>query len=136
MRWFYVPLIGLMISVSVGVGQAPPKKKGEAPAAEGPKVNNKTLEQWSKEFGSKDPSWRETAVRAVLLFPPDASIKAVPGLVAELKKHKGSAHVDLSVRVNICIVLSELFRNGQKVNFKDEADAIADFASCPMAAMV
>ena len=124
MRWIHMALIGMLVSVSVGLGQAPSPKKGEAPAMEGQKVGSKTFEQWTKEFGIKDPSRRETAVRAVLLFPPEVAIKAVPGLVGELKKHTGSAHVDLSVRVNICIVLSELFRNGQKVDFKTEAAAI------------
>ena len=41
-----------------------------------------------------------------------------------MKKNTTTAHVDLSVRLNICSVLTELFRNGQKVDMKTEAEVI------------
>jgi HEAT repeat protein len=98
----------------------PPKK---APS-EVPKLLNKSFDQWLKEIALKDPSKRETAIRAVCAFPPDVAVKALPVILAELKKHGPSTPVDLSVRCNLCMALGELLGSGEKIDVKVKNDAV------------
>lgn len=89
-----------------------------------PKYAGKTFEQWLKEFPTlKDPSKRETAIRALCSFPPSTSVKAIPAFLVELRKHP-TTPVDLSVRCNLCYALSELFSTGEKVDAKLKAEAV------------
>ncbi|MEI7683450.1 MAG: HEAT repeat domain-containing protein [Planctomycetota bacterium] len=118
---------GLLAGVFEGVsqGQSPTKPKEAAkPAVDASKIAGKSFEQWLKEIATKDPSKRETAIRAVCSFPPEIAIKAIPTLLFELRKHS-TAPVDLSVRCNLCTSLAELFGSGERIDAKLKAEAVA-----------
>lgn len=68
-------------------------------------IGGKTLEQWIKEIGSKDPSKRENAIRTVQFFGPDRAYQAIPAILEQLRKHSPSYPIDISVRVNAAISL-------------------------------
>jgi HEAT repeat protein len=105
-----------------GVKKVDPKKVEPAPL-DAEKVNGKTIDQYIKEFSSKDTSRREQAIRTIAAFPPDTAIRAIPALLAELKRHAGSVSVDLSVRTAICVVLAEIFRSSDKIDTKLKTEA-------------
>ncbi len=68
-------------------------------------IGGKTMEQWIKEIGAKDPSKRENAIRTVQYFGPDRAYQAVPAILAQLRKHTPTYPIDVSVRVNAAIAL-------------------------------
>ena len=85
------------------------------------KVGNKSFDQVLKEFQLKDTSKREaTTIRFVLLFSPETQVRAIPALVAELRKPQPT---DLSVRTAVCVVLGEIFRGNDKIDVKTQVDA-------------
>lgn len=127
MRWLLCPLV-LALAAFASNAQTPPSKGKEpakSAATDVPKYAGKTFEQWVKELQTlKDPSRRETAIRAICLFPPEKSIKALPEFVKELRKHSAGTPVDLSVRCHLCIAIGELFATGERIDPKDVAAAI------------
>lgn len=127
MRWLLAVLLMTSLVMATSVAQVAKKDK-DAPKdpvdAEVSRVAGKTFEQWLKELNAKDPSKRETAIRALVAFEPEQSIKAFGPLVGELKKHGPSTPVDLSIRCNLCIAIGDLVGSGQKIDPKQMADAI------------
>src|SRR5438034_724802 len=98
MRGLFVLLAALLIA-SAGTGQgtgkkADPKKVDLVKEALGEKIGGKTLEQWMKEFSLKDSSRREAAIKMVSLFPVESQYKAIPPLLAELKRHSIKSPTD------------------------------------------
>lgn len=127
MRWVTYCLVVLFMA---GVAHAqsvggPKAKEPTKPAVDAVKVAGKTFGEWVKELQTKDPSKRETAIRAICSYPPETSVKAIPALLFELKKHGVSTPVDLSVRCNLCVALAEIFSSGEKVDAKYKAEAVA-----------
>lgn len=95
MRW--TPLLVLALSWSLG---PPPLLYSQDKHTQITEVSGRSLEYWIKEIQNVDPSRRETALRAVVLFGPDRAYQAVPVIIAELKKHTLNKPIDMSVRVN------------------------------------
>lgn len=119
MRWLSTGLfVVAFVAVSPGAAWTQPKAKED-----NSKYAGKTFDQWKKEISHPDPSKRETAIRVVCLFPPATAVKALPALLAELKRSVPSQPTDLSVRVNICVALADLFSNGEKIETKLQAEA-------------
>src|SRR6266404_630692 len=107
MRWLSaVLLIGSMATLACAQTSSPSKSK-ELPklSNDALKIGGKTFDQWIKELATKDPSKRETAIRAICAFPSETAIKAIPALLAEMRR---PSPVDLSVRCNLCLALTEL----------------------------
>lgn len=115
---------GLLLVCAVGAGQvgkkdAKPADGKEKKEPEIKEVGGKTLQQWTKEFGSKDPSKREHAMRMVMMFPPSQSRHAVGTLLDELKKHKATQPIDLSVRISGCVALGTILGSLEKLDKDD-----------------
>src|SRR5436309_15589580 len=83
--------------VSNSPGQIDLKGKGEKkpPQKKIEKIADKTLRQWIEEIKDRDKGKAENAIRTVILFGPDDALKAVPALIAEMKK---PAPIDTSIR--------------------------------------
>ena len=101
-------LTGLLLAAVFGPGYAQPKP--QAPGKEPPKekegsppdkIAGKSLEQWTDELKSIDPSIREVAAQTLPLFGSMAR-RAVPQLTAIL------GDPDASVRVNAAIALGSI----------------------------
>ncbi len=91
--------LGLCLPAAAQGAKTKEEKKEEGDVKE---IAGKDIDQWIKELDSRDPSRRETAMITVLRFGPFRGYKAVPVLLAELKKHipEKNSHIDLSVRVS------------------------------------
>ncbi len=105
MRWTALAMLWFFGFVLAGQAQEPKKKddKKDPPSEKEFVVHDiggKSLDQWIDEISSKDPSKREAAMRTVLGFGPEKSQKALPALVAELKKHTLSSPIDISGRLS------------------------------------
>jgi HEAT repeat protein len=81
--------------------------------AEVTEIGGKTLDEWIKAIGSTDRSESSTAIKTILGFGPEKARKAIPALIAELKKHK-TRKIDASVRVNIPTTLTTIFTSIKK----------------------
>jgi HEAT repeat protein len=128
MRWISAALIvagTLTIAASAQTSQPKTKDLPKRPPIDASKVAGKTFEQWVLELKTKDPSKRETAIHAICAFPYETSVKAIPALLVEMKKHGPSTPVDLSVRCNLCQALAVLFASGEKIDAKVQAEAVA-----------
>src|SRR5262245_30644726 len=106
-----VPIITLALAVFLGwaggaAGQGKGKKdrddkdKDKKPATTITEIGGKALEQWIAEIPSKDRTKSSVAIKTVPGFGPERAAKAVPVIIAELKKHQLGVTVDASVRVN------------------------------------
>jgi HEAT repeat protein len=88
--------VGLQLAVvvltSTILGQAP------APSAEDKEFGGKKLRQWIAEIRHADPGVREAAIRAVVMFGPDAR-KAGKNLIVELRD------ADPSLRSNAAVAI-------------------------------
>jgi HEAT repeat protein len=87
-------------------------------------IAGKSVDVWISEIHSKDPSKRENAIRTVLLFGPEHARRAVPALIAELKKHSLSYPVDVSIRVNASIALGEILGACKNLDPKEVNEAV------------
>src|SRR5437763_1009975 len=108
MRCWFLSLAITFCAVGAGEAQETKKsgKDSKAPEfVEPTEVMGKTFKEWTKEIHAFDPSRREEAMKAVLLFGPNKAYEAVPEILKELSKHKLQP-VDLSVRVNGTMALS------------------------------
>src|SRR5689334_6056413 len=111
MRWLLAAFVSCSFALTTSVAQVAKKDNDKDAPKDDPevvKIAGKTFDGWLKELGAKDPSKRETAIRCLVAFPPEQSIKAFGPLVGELKKHGPSTPVDLSIRCNRCIAIGEL----------------------------
>ena len=88
------------------------------------KIAGKTFDQWVKELHTKDPSKTRHCHSGLLAFPPQTAVKALPALLAEMKKHTTYNPVDLSVRCSLCLAFTELFGLGEKIDPKIQAEAV------------
>ena len=94
---------------------AAPKREPDRLTAE-TEVNGKNLDQWIKLIPNKDRSMTKTAIEAVIVYAmsdPELAKRAVPVMIAELKKHNPPNNpLDLSVRTTIpqplALILSSL----------------------------
>lgn len=113
-HWFFSLILAILV-VTAGNTQEPKKKgkDGEKDSKTAPEITEiagKTFEQWTKEIHAQDPSQREIAIKTILNFGPDKAAKALPDILAELKKHSFNSPVDLSVRVNGTLAISTIFK--------------------------
>jgi HEAT repeat protein len=102
--------------VAAGAGgvwaQAKDDMKAEAQDA---RIAGKSVDQWVAELKiGKDPSKVENDIRTIMLFGPDAAQKALPQLLAILRKHSNTNPIDTSVRVNATIALGFIFGNSKE----------------------
>jgi HEAT repeat protein len=94
------------------------QKKGEPKPDLSPgiqQIAGKTLDQWVAEFRTtKDPSRVENAIRTILLFGAEPAQRALPHLLAILRKHTPNNPIDSSVRVNATIALGVILNPNVK----------------------
>jgi HEAT repeats len=101
------PLL-LLAAGGTAVAQKKPVMTPE-PVPVNAQLGGKTLDQWVKEFNAaKDPSKVVNCIQSILQFGPDAAQQALPHLIAILRKHKPTAPIDTSVRVNACIAVGNI----------------------------
>ncbi len=100
------------------------QKKVEDPESESATLGGKTLDQWIPDISSKDSSRAENAIRTIVLFGPILGERAVPHIIKELNKHRGSTHVDTSVRVNGTMALGQILGSHPNPNKKYIAAAV------------
>src|ERR1043166_2522872 len=120
MRLLVVVFTILVLVGAAGVAQekGKDKDKGKKPAEveagkddsmsseeEVKEVGGKDIDYWLEEVKSKEPSRQETAMKAVMAFGPRKAQRAVPLIITELKKHKGTNIVDVSVRASGILAL-------------------------------
>src|SRR4051794_21721340 len=79
-------------------------------------VAHKSLEQWIEEIKDRDRGKSENAIRTLMFFGQDQAQKAIPALVAEMKK---PPPVDTSIRVNVPIALGLILRGNKGANPRD-----------------
>jgi HEAT repeat protein len=87
-------------------------------------IGGKDLDEWIKEIHASDPSARVNAIRTVLLFGPERAQKAVPALIAELRKHGFSNPLDLGVRTNATLALAGILSSVKDPEPKQVTDAV------------
>lgn len=85
-------------------------------------IAGKNLDEWLAEIPSRDRSKGENAIRTVLLFGPKQAERAVPVLIAELKKNR-VVMIDTSIRVNAAQALGQLLSTPD-ADPKQVADAV------------
>jgi HEAT repeat protein len=122
-------LTALLFLCAAAFGQGPQKKDekpGDDPkkAPEVNEVGGRKLNEWIADISSKDPSKREHAMRMVLGFGPAKAQKAVPAILAELKKHNKPAPIDLSVRINGAVALGTILSAVEKPDTKHLEEAV------------
>jgi HEAT repeat protein len=106
----------------------PPDKKPQPPPEAVRPVNEiggRKLEQWIADISSKDRSKGENALRTVLMFGPEKAYRAVPAIVAELKKHSPFQPIDTSIRVNAAITLGTILGQAEVVDPRVVDEAVA-----------
>lgn len=82
--------------------------KDKAPATP-TEFMGKGYDAWRKELKSLDPSKRETAMKAVLMFDMDKATEAIPDIIADISRHPKKVTIDLAVRVNGVMALNTYF---------------------------
>lgn len=89
-----------------------PKKDTKAPKTAPPVTEylGHSFDEWKKKIHDSDPSVRETAMKAMLIFGPEKAYTAVPEILKELKKHTPGSPIDLAVAVNGTLTLSTIFK--------------------------
>jgi HEAT repeats len=102
--------------------KTPPKETKDSTTTPDPKKEppepteymGKSFSQWLSKIRDADPTHREEAMKAVLMFGPNKSADAIPEILTQLEKHKKTdIGVDLAVRVNGIMALSTIFRGGK-----------------------
>ncbi len=87
-------LFGFVTSLVVGQTPSSPKEKVVT------EVQGRDVDFWVGEIKSKDPSRRGFAIQNTLKFGAEPWSKALPVVLAELKKHSATTPVDVSVRLH------------------------------------
>lgn len=100
------------------------KETKVTPPPEITEIAGKSIDQWAKAIHSKDPSRREAAIRTVLGFGPERAYRAVPAILAELKKHKPGYPIDLSVRVTGAEVLATILGSVKEPETRHVKEAV------------
>jgi len=108
------------------------KNKDSGPTKEPDKItadteiNGKTLAQWIKLIPGKDRSMTKAAIEAILLYGPELAQKAVPVMIAELKKHNPpTARLDLDVRTTIPQPMALILSSLKEPDQHDVKEAVA-----------
>jgi HEAT repeat protein len=127
MRLLLLSVSALALISAAGSGQDAKKKDAKADEKEKAinEVAGKDLYDWIKDISSKDPSRREHAMRMILPFGAEKAVEAVPSLLKELKKHKPTAPIDLSVRINGASALGTILSNVKEPKEKEVKEAVA-----------
>src|SRR5579862_7602915 len=132
-RTFALACLSLLcFAACLTAGQTGDDKKKDAAAKKEPdhisadtEVHGKNLEQWIKLIPSKDRSLTKAAIEASMLYGPDLAQKAVPAMIAELKKHNPpNATLDISVRTTIPQPLALILSSVKNPNPQDVKDAV------------
>jgi len=114
MRYWFMPLVLVLLFVNGPNAQEPKKNDNDKKEMQDIKeFAGKTFEQWRKELHHEDPAEREVAFRAIVMFPFRKVYTALPDILKELRRHKDSTPVDLSVRVNGVIAIGKIFQAKQ-----------------------
>ena len=131
MRLTLFVLTALAMAGAAGTAQEKGKDKGKPKEVEAGRddsmftepeideVGGKKIEYWLEEITSKDPSRQETAMKAVMAFGPTKAQRAVPLIIAELKKHP-KVTVDVSVRASGTLALGAIIPAVPKSVLKDK----------------
>jgi HEAT repeat protein len=138
MRYWLMSVAALFFLVSLGDSQEGKKKdagKEKEPKSSQPteptEIQGRSYADWRKDIKDKDPSKRETAIKAVLQFGPAKSYEALPDILAELKKHNPpKSAVDLNVRVTGVMAVSTIFKYHKDPEEKLIKDAVAVYRTC------
>ena len=95
-------------------------KSKDKPAPTTPtQIGGKTLDEWIQDMANKDPSKAERAIRTIPHFDPERAAKALPALVALLKRHSPRSHLDTGVRANAIIAVGVLLGHSASLDRKD-----------------
>jgi HEAT repeat protein len=136
----FAAFFALCVFANWGVGQTSDAKKKEASPKDGgakletievtadTKIAGKNLDQWIKQIANKekDRSITKAAIEAIVLYGPELAQKAVPVMIAELKKHNPpNATLDMSVRTTIPQPMAFILSNVKTPNEQDVKDAVA-----------
>jgi hypothetical protein len=106
---------------------AAPKQETTEPTAD-TLIAGKNLDQWIKAIANKerDRSLTKAAIEAIVLYGPELAQKAVPVMIAELKKHNPpNATLDMSVRTTIPQPMAFILSSVKNPNAEDVKDAVA-----------
>ena len=93
-----------------------PTKETKKEPPEPTEFLGKDFAYWLKQLKDRDPSKRDDAFKAVLMFGPKKAYEAVPEILTQLERHmakKNPIEIDLAVRVNGIMALSTIFRYAQ-----------------------
>lgn len=120
MRHWLSSAVIVLFAVATAESQ-PAQPKGKGP----PEFMGKTYDQWRKELKSTDPSKRETAMKAVLMFDLPMAADAIPEIIADLARQK-TIKVDLSVRVNGTMALNTYFLHAANAKKTPDAKVVKD----------
>ncbi len=109
MKYSFAVGLSALLCLSFSLASAQVEKKDEKKEEKSIlDIGGKTVDQWIKEIGSKDPSKREAAVRAIVAFGPEHAAKAAPALIAEVKRGTGFSPIDFGVRNTIASALGPI----------------------------
>ena len=87
-------------------------------------VGGRSFSEWTRDITHKDPSKRESAIRAVMGFGPEKAYQAVPAMLTELRRHTPDARIDTSVRVNLAMSLGAILGAKNDADPKVTKDAV------------
>jgi HEAT repeat protein len=121
-------LAALFILSAAATGQDAKKNAGDADDRKKAEINEvagQTFAHWIAQISAKDPSKREVAMRMVQDFEPEKAQKAVPVIIAELKKHNRPNPIDLSVRMSGAGALGMILSAVKEPNKEQVKDAVA-----------
>jgi HEAT repeat protein len=139
MRYWTMSLVLILFAVVHAETQETKKKddsgKDKVEQKEISEFAGKTYEMWRADLNFKtqtDPSKREAAMKAVLMFGLTKATDAIPEIIADLSRHgkpgKGgvTVKVDMSVRVNGIMALNTFFLHSAKGKKAPEASLVKD----------
>jgi HEAT repeat protein len=133
MRYWVMSLAALFLMVSIadtqtGKKDKKPLAKEKAVEPTSPtitEIQGRTFREWQKDIQDKDPTRRELALKAILLFGADKAYAAVPDILVELKKHSNSKRIDLSTCTTGAAALSAIFQHKKGADPKEAKAAVA-----------
>jgi HEAT repeat protein len=136
MRYWIMSLALVLFAVAHGASQDTKKKDaggkdgkdGKAQQKEPTEYLGKSFDQWREDLNYKkqaDPSKRETAMKAVLMFSLPKAGEAMHDIVADLKRHP-KITVDMSVRVNGLMALNTYFLHMASAKKTPDKDFLKD----------
>ncbi len=129
MRYEVMCFAMLLFLAGVGHAQETKSKGKEVPFVEPKEVLGKTFKEWVNEIHAKDPSRREEAMQAIIVFGPDRAYEAVPAILKELNKHK-TINLDLAVRVEGIKTITTILLHQKQHDPALLKDALAVYRMC------